>query len=124
MKKLILLSILSLFVISSCEQNQKKTYEADNTGTNVRDRDGMTKTSGDQSDSSEDLTITQEIRRSLMEDNSLSTNGKNIKIITINRVVTLRGPVNSPKEKEAIENMAKKIKGVKNVESYLEVVQK
>jgi len=68
----------------------------DNTGRNVRDRGGDTLTPGDQSNTKADLTLTQQIRKALMADKSLSTNAKNIKIITANGVVTLRGPVNTP----------------------------
>jgi osmotically-inducible protein OsmY len=59
--------------------------KADNTATNERDRSGETQTSGDQSNSSADLKITEAIRQALMKDRGLSTTAKNIKIITDNR---------------------------------------
>jgi osmotically-inducible protein OsmY len=58
-----------------------------------------------------------------MADESLSTNAKNVKIITANGVVTLRGPVNTPQEKATIEAKAQSIAGAKNVESQLEIVR-
>ena len=64
----------------------------DNTGRNVRDR-GATLTSGDQSESKADLTTTQKIRQAVMADKSLSMTAHNVKIITVDGVVTLRGPV-------------------------------
>jgi hyperosmotically inducible periplasmic protein len=93
----------------------------DNTGRNVRDRGGETKTPGDQSESEADRTITQNIRKALTADDSLSTNAKNVKIISNDGVVTLRGPVNSQKEKADIEAKAKQVAGVKNVDNQLEV---
>jgi len=93
----------------------------DNTGRNVRDRGGDTVTPGDQSNTQGDLHLTQQIRKAIMADKSLSTNAKNIKIITANGRVTLRGPVNTPQEKATIEAKAQHIAGVTNVESQLEV---
>ena len=96
----------------------------DNTGRNVRDRGGDTVTPGDQSNNKADLDLTQQIRRAIMADKSLSTNAKNVKIITANGVVTLRGPVNTPQEKATIEAKAQNIVGANNVDSQLEVVRR
>ena len=79
---------LSLAAMAADEKTK-----ADNTATNERDRSGETKTSGDQSNNSADLKITQAIRQALMKDGELSTTAKNIKVITENGQVTLRGPV-------------------------------
>lgn len=95
----------------------------DNTGRNVRDRGGDTITPGDQSNNKADLNLTQEIRKTIMADDSLSTNAKNVKVITANGVVTLRGPVNTPQEKATIEAKAQSIAGANNVDSQLEVVR-
>ena len=65
----------------------------DNTARNVRDRDGTTLTPGDQSESKADLALTQRIRQAIVADDSLSTTAHNVKIITSDGVVTLRGPV-------------------------------
>ena len=77
-------------------------YPADNSGKNVRDRKDGTKTSGDQSNAKSDVAITQEIRKAVVADKNLSMNAHNVKIITPDGVVTLRGPVKSPAEKDAI----------------------
>jgi len=74
---------------------------------NQRDRSGETATSGDQSNSSADLKITQSIRQALMKDGELSTTAKNIKVITANGQVTLRGPVTNAQEKAKIDQIAK-----------------
>ena len=59
-----------------------------------------------------------------MADKSLSTNAKNVKIITANGVVTLRGPVNTPQEKATIEAKVQSIAGANNVDSQLEIVRR
>jgi osmotically-inducible protein OsmY len=93
----------------------------DNTGQNVRDRGGATRTPGDQSESKADLTLTQRIRKALMADKSLSTTAKNIKIITVNGLVTLRGPVKNPQEREKIVAKAQNMAGADKVENQLEI---
>ena len=93
----------------------------DNTGRNERDRGGATMTPGDQSESEADRTVTQQIRRAVVADDSLSTMAKNVKIITTDGVVTLRGPVQSPHEKQAIETKARQFAGINQVDNQLEV---
>jgi hyperosmotically inducible periplasmic protein len=93
----------------------------DNTGKNVRDRDGSTLTPGDQSESKADLDLTQRIRQAVVADTSLSTTAHNIKIITVDGVVTLRGPVTSEQEKTKIVTTTQQIAGVKKVQNHLEV---
>jgi osmotically-inducible protein OsmY len=93
----------------------------DNTGRNERDRSADAKTSGDQAENEADRTITQNVRQALTSDDSLSTNAQNVKVITQDGTVTLRGPVKDEKEKRDIEAKAKQVAGVKRVENQLEV---
>jgi osmotically-inducible protein OsmY len=95
--------------------------DADNTKRNARDADGHTLTPLDQGESEADRTITQQIRKEVVASDRLSTNAKNVKIITQNGVVTLRGPVKSPEEKAAIASVATKTSGVKRVDNQLEI---
>jgi len=95
----------------------------DNTGRNVRDRSGATLTPGDQSESKADRTMTQKIRQAVVHDKSLSTTAKNVKIITINGVVTLRGPVHTPQEKGSIAAKAQRLAGTTNVDNQLEIIR-
>src|SRR5262245_2880785 len=83
-------------------------YPADNTGRNARERHDRNLTSGDQSEKEADRKLTQEIRQAVMEDDSLSTTAHNIKIITVDGMVTLRGPVESQAERNAINAKAVK----------------
>ena len=103
------------------QPSQTAAVAADNSGTNVRDRDDATKTSGDQAENEADRTISQNIRQAVVADDSVSTNGKNVKIITADGVVTLRGPVKSDQEKTNIGAKAQQVAGVKSVDNQLEV---
>lgn len=96
--------------------------QPDNTGVNVRDSDGTSKTAFDQGESEADRNITAAIRKRVVDDDALSTNAHNVKIITENGLVVLRGPVDSASEKAAVEAMAKSVAGVKQVTSQLEIV--
>jgi hyperosmotically inducible periplasmic protein len=109
-------------VLTGCG-DRSYTPNADNTGRNVRDRDSHAVTSGDQLEDTVDRTITQKIRQAVVDDSSLSTYAKNVKIITINGVVTLRGPVNSDREKAEIGRKAQAVSGVRNVDNQLEIVR-
>jgi hyperosmotically inducible protein len=98
-----------------------KPKQPDNTGVNERDRSDATMTPGDQGGSDADRDITRKIRRSLTSSDQLSTLAKNIKIITTNGKVTLRGPVNSEEEKKAIATAAEGVAGAGSVDNQLEV---
>ena len=93
----------------------------DNTAVNERDRSGETKTSGDQSNSPADLKSTQAIRQALMKDGELSTTAKNIKVITANGHVTLRGPVKTAQEKAKIDHLARSAAGGAKIDDRLDV---
>jgi osmotically-inducible protein OsmY len=96
---------------------------ADNSARNVRDRDPDSVTPMDQGNNEQDLKVTQQIRRQVVSDDNLSTKAHNVKIITNNGVVTLRGPVESEAEKERIASVAKKIAGEGKVRDQLEVAR-
>src|SRR5919109_3517248 len=76
-------------------------------------------TASDQSENEGDRKITQQIRQAVTKDDSLSTSAQNVKIITQDGKVTLRGTVKSDREKQKIGETAKKASGVKNVENLL-----
>jgi hyperosmotically inducible periplasmic protein len=78
-------------------------------------------TASDQSENEADRKITQQIRQAVTKDDSLSTSAQNVKIITQDGKVTLRGTVKNENEKQKIGEMAKKASGVKNVENLLTV---
>lgn len=79
-------------------------------------------TAGDQSERSEHIKVTADIRRALMEDDSISTRAKNCTIVTDSTgTVTLRGSVQSQAEKESIEAKARSIAGAARVVNQLVV---
>ncbi len=63
-------------------------------------------TADQQGNSKADIEMTASIRKSVLADKSLSTYAHNVKIITNNGVVTLRGPVRSQDEEQAIVEKA------------------
>jgi len=118
-RTLLALTCLSAFSLAALAGDEKA--KPDNTATNERDRSGETKTSGDQSNSSADLKITQAIRQALMKDGELSMTAKNIKVITANGQVTLRGPVKTAQEKAKIDQLAKSAAGGAQIDDQLDV---
>jgi hypothetical protein len=93
----------------------------DNTKVNERDTNTAAPTPGDQGNNQTDLKITQQIRQAVMADDSLSFTAKNVKIITQNGKVTLRGPVKSEDERSRIEAAARKVAGAVQVDNQIEV---
>jgi len=91
-----------------------------NTVVNERDRDAATLTPGDQSENPMDVGITQRIRQAVVDDSTLTMGEKNVKIITVGGVVTLRGPVDSDASKAKIATIAQNTSGVKQVDNQLE----
>jgi hyperosmotically inducible protein len=103
------------------QQNDTSQVPADNTKVNQRDRNSSEPTADQQKENSTDRQLTQQIRRALVKDKSLSTSAHNVKIITQNGSVTLKGPVKSDEEKQAIESKATEIAGAGKVNSELQV---
>src|SRR5580692_150218 len=97
---------------------------ADNTKQNSSEQNKNTETAEKQSNSKDDLALTQKIRQAVMKDGSLSMNAKNAKIIAQDAKITLKGPVESQHEKDAIATKAGEIAGKDNVDDQLEVKAK
>jgi len=93
----------------------------DNTGINTRDRADNAMTASSQSGSKGDLTLTARIRRAIVKDKSLSTMAHNVKIISRNGEVTLRGPVKSDQERTTVGSKAQAIAGTDRVDNRLEI---
>jgi hyperosmotically inducible protein len=107
---------------NSTANTNNSTAEVDNSKQNVRDRNNATLTSGDQGNSKTDLDLTSQIRKSVVSStNNFSVMAQNIKIITVNGKVTLRGPVQTTEEKFRIAKTAQSIAGENNVSDQLEV---
>jgi hyperosmotically inducible periplasmic protein len=93
----------------------------DNSAVNVRDRAPGAMTAGQQSNAKSDVEIAREIRRAVVKDRSLSMLAHNVKIVSANGSVTLRGPVKTEEEKTAIASKAQAIAGAGKVDDQLEV---
>jgi hypothetical protein len=93
----------------------------DNTGVNERDRNPNTKTPLDQGESEADRKTTAEIRQRVVNAENMSINARNVKVITSDGRVTLRGPVNSAAEHDTIVRFAREAAGENNVDDQLEV---
>lgn len=105
--------------------SDSKTMDAsvapDNTKRNKQDAKGSPPTPLDQGEGQADLDITKKIRQAVVGDGSLSFTAKNVKIITRDGKVTLRGPVNTSEERSTIQAAAQKVAGPANVDNQLEV---
>jgi len=100
------------------------TKDADNTRRNVRDRDDRTLTPLSQGNNRPDIAMTARIRKDIVAMKNLSVNAHNVKVITLNGRVTLRGPVNSEDEKRIVVETAERAAGAGNVDNQLEVTHK
>ena len=93
----------------------------DNSGVNIRDRDARPMTAGQQSNATSDVNLTRKIRRAVVRDHSLSILAHNVKIVSANGSVTLRGPVKTEQEKTVIASKAQAIAGADKVDNQLQV---
>lgn len=94
--------------------------DVENTGRNVRDRNDKTVTPQKQKSNRSDTKITAAIRKGIVNNKTLSTDAHNVKIITRKGAVTLRGPVENVAEKNEVQSIAEKTKGVTRVDNQLE----
>ena len=85
--------------------------EPDNTKVNKRDRSAAAVTADQQKGNVSDRELTAKIRRSIMADKSLSYYAHNIKIVSQNGTVTLKGPVKSDDEKKVVLAKAVEVAG-------------
>lgn len=122
MRSLFYIVGLSAFVVGCADGVATTPAAKDNTAINERDEDGHTATPADQSNDQADIDLTANIRSSVLEIDDLSVNGRNVKIISNDGNVILRGPVATTAEKERIGEVAVKIAGEGHVTNELEVV--
>ena len=96
----------------------------DNTGMNRADRNSDQPTADQQQKDRTDRALTEQIRRSIIADKTLSTDAHNVKIITRGGQVTLKGPVRSESEKRTVEAKAAEVAGEDKVISELAIKPK
>jgi hyperosmotically inducible periplasmic protein len=103
------------------DDDDNDTHAADNTGVNERDRADGAKTAGSADMTGNDVDVMAKIRSRVVDDDSLSTTAHNVKIISEDGRVTLKGPVKSAAEKATIERIASDVAGAGHVVSQLEI---
>jgi hyperosmotically inducible periplasmic protein len=103
--------------------NTSETASPDNTRAN-REPSNRDRSADKQSNARSDIDLTARIRRSVMDDKSLSTNGHNVKIVAQNGTVTLSGVVPSDAEKMEIERKAASVAGKDRVTNNIRVASK
>ena len=114
--------VLACVLVTGCENmSAVQPTERDNTAVNQRDANDSKLTPMDQSNGAEDIDQVAAIRKAVMDINDLSVNGQNVKIITGNGSVVLRGPVASQAERDAIEKAAAKFAGSSKIVNELEI---
>ena len=124
--KKVVWAAVSLFLGASMparlvSQDNTQQPAPDNSKTNQRDRDQSSPTADQQKMNPADRDITKKIRSAIHNDKSLSSYAHNIKVITQDGKVTLKGPVRSDEEKTNIEGKATAVAGEGNVTDQLEV---
>lgn len=123
-RKSLLTAAVAILVLGGCKSKEKSEYAqttntgmhtespttgyvaTDNTKMNERIDNRKEWTAQDQGNSESDLKITQMIRQQVVDQKNFSTYAKNVKIITNNGLVVLKGPVSSLAEKNKIESFA------------------
>jgi len=116
------LAWMVVLLFGSCPLFSQEPGKSDNARVNKRDRSSEQVTADQQKQNSSDVELTRKIRSSITKDKSLSTYAHNVKIITQNGTVTLKGPVRSEEEGKAIESKAADVAGAANVKNQLDVV--
>jgi hyperosmotically inducible protein len=102
-------------------QDKDTAPKPDNTRVNQADRSKDAPTADQQKDNKSDWETTRQIRKALVGDKSLSTYAHNVKVISQNGTVTLKGPVKSEDEKKTVEAKAAEVAGASNVKSEITV---
>jgi len=124
-KPLVCTFVLSGAFLTGNLQAQSTQTAPDNTKVNKSDRNTQSPTADKEMKGNlSDRQVIAHIRREVVKDKSLSTYAHNVKIVSENGKVTLRGPVRSEEEKQKIEQYAKKYAADQNVINELTVAGK
>lgn len=116
---LMLAALLSLSVPASAQEQSNPSAAPDNSAQNKQQQT----TAEHQTNAAGDRHLTAQIRKQIVADKTLSTYAHNIKIITMNGMVTLKGPVKSDEEKQTVADIAAKVAGADKVMNQITVKQ-
>jgi hyperosmotically inducible periplasmic protein len=112
------LVIVPSYSFATVTQSTNQTAP-DNSGQNKNQQS----TADAQSNANSDLQTTAQIRKAIIADKSLSTYAHNVKIITVNGAVTLKGPVSSEDEKQKVASDATSVVSSDKLTNELTVKQ-
>ena len=118
---LVALGAFSTISVNLKAQKNASPLPADNTKVNQLARSITAQTADQGKNNLSDHDLMQKIRRSLMDDKSLSASAHNVKIVAQNGEVTLTGPVTSEEEKCVVEEKATAVAGSGNVGNDMSV---
>jgi osmotically-inducible protein OsmY len=99
--------VLTLSAFTQEQSSSPSTTAPDNSAKNKNHN----VTADQQGENAADREMTKKIRQSVMADKSLSTYARNVKVITLNGMVTLKGPVRSQEEEQKIVDLATDVAG-------------
>jgi osmotically-inducible protein OsmY len=118
MRKTLFASLLAVAALTACKQHSDPPA-ADNTARNVDHK--VQETADNASNAKPDIDITQQIRKAVMADDTLSTNAHNCKIVVKDGAVTLAGPVKSDAERTRVAELASQAAGGRTIDNQLQV---
>ena len=117
--------VLSGALLTGNLQAQTSQAPPDNTKANKGDTSTRSTTADKaMKNNLSDRQVEAHIRREVVKDKNLSTYAHNVKIVSANGKVTLRGPVRSEEEKQTVAQYAKKYAADQNVINELTVKPK
>jgi osmotically-inducible protein OsmY len=97
--------------------------QPDNTAINQRDQSPSAVLPTDQGNSQQDIELSAEIRQRILRNKELSVDARNVKVITRDGNVTLRGPVASSAERDLVQRIARDVAGPDHVSDLLEITK-
>lgn len=110
-----------LIALNGMGVDAKEAPNADNSAQNAGAERKEAVTAEKQDNKKSDVEALAQIRKTIVDDNSLSMNAKNAKILFKNGLVTLKGPVDSEAEKSRVEELAKSCSSVSSVKNLLTI---
>ena len=111
-------------VLAQQDTNTGQAVPSDSSKVNQRDKDQTQPTAEQQKENKSDREIARQIRQAIVKDKSLSTYAHNVKVIVQGGAVTLKGPVRSDEEKQAVEAKAAQVAGADKIADQIEVAPK
>ena len=124
MKRMFQTFVLALAsaVVLNAAPAQKTAADKQTAPDNTKVNKTAAPTAEQQANNKTDTETSRQIRRAIVNDKSLSTYAHNVKVVTKNGQVTLKGPVRTPEEKAAVAAKAAEVAGAKQVVNEIDVV--